>query len=94
VPIPDDDLQALVRQLASRPGHETVRVNLSRLLIDRLGAETTLLGHEQRIEASSRVDTLLGDTVFELKSDLRRERGDGVAGRIDQLVARLLFGAD
>jgi hypothetical protein len=45
-------------------------------LIDGLGAPIAEIGQERRIEARSRVDTLLGDTVFELKSDLRRETED------------------
>ena len=68
--------EELVRQLARRPGHETVRIHLCRALIDGLGASLTEIAQEHRIEARSRVDTLLGDTVFELKSDLRRETDD------------------
>jgi hypothetical protein len=72
----DPEREALVRQLARRPGHETVRLHLCRGLIDGLGASITEIAQEQRIEARSRVDTLLGDTVFEIKSDLRREIDD------------------
>lgn len=76
MPLSESEREALVRQLTRRPGHETVRVNLCRALIDGLGASLTDIVQEQRIEARSRVDTLLGDTVFEIKSDLRRETDD------------------
>lgn len=76
MPLTSSELEALVRQLAGRPGHETVRVNLYRALIDGLGASLTNIVQEHRIEARSRVDTLLGDTVFEFKSDLQRETVD------------------
>ena len=72
MPLSPAELEALIRQLAGRPGHETVRLNLCRALIDGLGASLTEIIQEQRIEARS----LLGDTVFELKSDLRRESDD------------------
>lgn len=71
--------EELVRQLARRPGHETVRVHLCRALIADLGASPSDILQEQRIEARSRVDALLGDTVFEIKSDLRRETEDAEA---------------
>jgi hypothetical protein len=76
MPLSDSELESLVRQLVRRPGHETVRVHLCRALIDHLGASETDIIQEQRIEARSRVDTLLGDTVFELKTDIRREIDD------------------
>lgn len=73
MPLSTPDLEALVRQLMQQPGHESVRLYLWRALTEGLGASLTEIIHEVRIEARSRVDTLLGDTVFELKSDLRRE---------------------
>jgi hypothetical protein len=76
MPLSDPEREELVRQLARRPGHETVRLHLCRALIADLGASPSDIIQEQRIEARSRVDTLLGDTVFEIKSDLRRESDD------------------
>lgn len=69
-------LEETVRLLSRRPGHEQVRVHLCRLLVDGLGAAAESLGQEVRIEVRSRIDTLFGDTVFEIKSDLRKERQD------------------
>lgn len=76
MPLPPEALEEIVRLLARRPGHEQVRVNLCRLLVDELGVAADELAQEVRIELRSRIDTLLGDTVFEIKSDLRKERQD------------------
>ncbi len=67
----------LVSELAERPGHEKVRVLLYRLLVETLGADSREIDFEKPApEVRGRIDALLGRTVFELKSDLRRERND------------------
>ena len=79
-----DDITA---SLASRPGHEMVRSQLLRLLTDVLGHRSGEIVFEQQIEGQSviladdakrrgRIDALLGRTVFEVKSNLARERDD------------------
>ena len=74
MPINDHDLQELVAELATRPGHEKVRHLLSKLLTDGLGASSRDLSFEhQTIEVRGRIDALLGRTVIEIKSDLRKE---------------------
>ncbi|WP_375410707.1 hypothetical protein, partial [uncultured Methylobacterium sp.] len=74
MPIADDDLEAVVAELASRPGHEKVRTLLHRLLTDALGARSEQIAFERRIpEVNGRMDALLGRTVIEIKADLRRE---------------------
>ncbi len=67
----------LVSELASRPGHEKVRALLHRLLVGGLDAKSRDIDFEKHApEVHGRIDALLGRTVFELKSDLRRERMD------------------
>ncbi|MGH3626064.1 MAG: N-6 DNA methylase, partial [Sciscionella sp.] len=70
-------LKEIVSELLTRPGHEKVRGNLLRLLTDGLGAASTDITFEQqlnRFRVRGRIDALLGRTVFEVKSDLRREK--------------------
>ena len=84
-----EELDKLVTELASRPGHEKVRVLVHRLLVDRLGAESKHIHFEKRVpEVHGRIDALLGRTVFEFKSDLRKERGDAEHGLTRYLADR------
>lgn len=63
-----------VAHLRTRPGHENVRAEIRRLLVDGLGAAPSDVQLELPIpEARGRADALLGRTVFEFKRDLRRE---------------------
>lgn len=74
MPIADDILESIVAELATRPGHEKVRALLYRLLIEALGARSEQIAFERAIpEVNGRVDALLGRTLIEIKSDLRRE---------------------
>ena len=83
------DLNELVVELASRPGHEKVRVLLHRLLVGGLGANSQDIDFERPVpEVRGRIDALLGRTVFELKSDLRRERKDAEKGLTRYLSER------
>ena len=80
---------ALVSELAARPGHEKVRALLHRLLVGGLGADSRDIDFEKPApEVRGRIDALLGRTVFELKSDLRRERGDAEDGLTRYLAER------
>jgi len=84
-----DERDELVSELASRPGHEKVRVLLHRLLVDGLGADSRDIDFEKPApEVRGRIDALLGRTVFELKSDLRRERRDAEEGLTRYLTER------
>ena len=75
-----DDLEPIVAELARKPGHEKVRGHLLRLLTDGLGADATSIDFERQVpEVRGRIDALLGRTVFEIKRDLGRERGDAEA---------------
>ena len=82
-------LQVLVAELAERPGHEKVRALLHGLLVDELNIDSRDINFEQpTIEVRGRMDALLGRTVFELKSDLRRERRDAENGLLRYLKDR------
>lgn len=77
MPLADDALQATVAELSRRPGHEKVRTLLHKLLTDALGARSEQITYEHRLpEVKGRIDALLGRTVIEIKSDLRREEAD------------------
>lgn len=79
----------LVSELAGRPGHEKVRTLLYGLLVDGLGADSRDIDFEKPApEVRGRIDALLGRTVFELKSDLRRERNDAEDGLARYLSER------
>jgi hypothetical protein len=75
--ISDHELQNTVAELATRPGHEKVRTLIHKLLTDALGARSEQITYEHRLpEVKGRIDALLGRTVIEIKSDLRREQAD------------------
>ncbi|MBI1886003.1 MAG: N-6 DNA methylase [Chloroflexi bacterium] len=74
MPLADPDLREIVLELLTRPGHEKVRALAHRLLTGGLGAKSTEIDFERRLpEVHGRTDALLGYTVFEFKTDLRRE---------------------
>ena len=84
-----EERAALVSELATRPGHEKVRALLHRLLVDGLGADSRDIDFEKPVpEVHGRIDALLGRTVFELKSDLSRERRDAEEGLTRYLTER------
>lgn len=69
-----EELQEIIAELLSRPGHEKVRHLLTKLLTDGLGASSKDISFEhQTVEVRGRIDALLGRTVIEIKSDLRKE---------------------
>ena len=70
-------LHEVVTELVTRPGHEKVRTLIYLLLVDGLGAQSSEILFERPLpEVHGRADALLGRTVLEFKSDLRREAGD------------------
>lgn len=70
-------LREIVLELLSRPGHEKTRTDVHTLLVDGLGASSAEVYLERPVpEVHGRIDALLGRTVFEFKSDLRREAHD------------------
>lgn len=77
MPLAPDRLREIVSELASRPQHEKVRTLVYELLVNGLGASSTELDFERQVpEVHGRIDALLGRTLFEFKSDLRREQRD------------------
>ena len=89
VGIEKDKLQRIVIELASKPGHEKVRTLLYELLTDGLSADGTGIDFERQVpEVRGRIDALLGRTVFEIKRDLARERGDAEAQLLRYLPQR------
>jgi hypothetical protein len=73
----EDRLTNIVRELAAKPGHDKVKASIQELLVDGLGAERSAVNFERRVpEAQGRIDAIVGRTLFEVKSDLVRERGD------------------
>jgi len=89
MPLTPDRLREIVVELVSRPGHEKVRALVYELLVHGLGASSSEVRFEQPVpEVHGRLDALLGRTVFELKSDLRRERGDAEEGLSRYLADR------
>ena len=84
-----EELDKVVSELASRPRHEKVRALAYRLLVEDLGADSQDIDFEKPApEVRGRIDALLGQTVFEFKSDLRRERGDAEKGLTRYLTER------
>ena len=78
-----------LRTLRTRPGHETVRLHLGRILLDRLGAQPGDLALEAQVpEVRGRIDALVGRTVIEIKSNLDRERADADAQLLRYLPDR------
>lgn len=70
-------LLEIIAELVGRPGHEKVRTLVYDLLVYELGARSADLDFERPLpEVRGRLDALLGQTVFEFKRDLRRERLD------------------
>lgn len=82
----NDRLFDIVRELATKPGHDKVKAAIQELLVDGLNAERNLVHFEKRVpEAQGRIDAIIGRTAFEVKSDLDRELGDA-----EQQLARYL----
>lgn len=74
MPLTTDQLEEIVAELVTRPGHEKVRALVCKLLTDGLGAKSRDITFEHHtFEVRGRMDALLGRTVMEMKSDLRQE---------------------
>jgi hypothetical protein len=77
VPLTNSELREIAVELARRPGHDKVRALVYRLLVEHLGAKSSDISFETPLfEVRGRTDALLGRTVFEVKSNLRREDKD------------------
>src|SRR4030042_4308635 len=75
MPLSSERLRDIVEELASRPRHEKVRALIYELLVNGLGATSTEIDFERTVpEVHGRIDALLGRTLFEFKTDVRREQ--------------------
>ncbi len=89
MPLSKDELRSTVSELAQRPGHEAVRSAVKALLVYHLGAKPSDVHFEKTLpEVRGRLDALIGRTVFEFKSDLRKERSDAEAQLSSYLADR------
>jgi hypothetical protein len=79
---------ALLRHLAGKPGHDEVKADFRQLLIDEFDAPLADIRFEQRVEVKSRIDALIGRTVFEAKRDLTSEMRDVERKMPDYLANR------
>jgi hypothetical protein len=81
--------QALLRHLASRPGHDEVKSDFRQLLIEEFGVELAAIDFERRVpEVKGRLDALIGRTVFEAKRNLDQEWNDVLRRMPDYLADR------
>jgi hypothetical protein len=79
----------LLHHLASRPGHDEVKVDFRQLLIEEFGVELGALDFERRVpEVKGRLDALIGRTVFEAKKNLDQEWDDVLRRMPDYLADR------
>ena len=60
----------ILRHLAGKPGHDEVKSDFRQLLVEEFGVDLAEIRFEQRVEVKSRIDALIGRTVFEAKRDL------------------------
>jgi SAM-dependent methyltransferase len=87
--ISEERLREIAHELGSRPQHEKVRSLVYELLVNGLGAKSTEVDFERPVpEVHGRIDALLGRTVFEFKTDLRRETRDVERKLPDYLAQR------
>ena len=77
-----------MRHLAGKPGHDEVKADFRQLLIDEFDAPLADIRFEQRVEVKSRIDALIGRTVFEAKRDLAGEMKDVERKMPDYLANR------
>ncbi|MGE5504064.1 MAG: N-6 DNA methylase [Actinomycetota bacterium] len=80
MPIERHRLEAVFHELARKPGHEKVRALIHELCVVGLHIPENDVRFEVQVpEVRGRMDALLGDTIFEFKADLSRDRADAEA---------------
>jgi hypothetical protein len=82
------DSLAILRHLASKPGHDEVKAGFRSLLTAEFDVPIADVHFEQRVEVKSRIDALIGRTVFEAKRDLASEMKDVERKMPDYLANR------
>jgi hypothetical protein len=91
LPLGHERLFEIIAELVTRPGHEKTRTLIHALLVDGLDARSEDISYEvhlHRGEIRGRIDALLGRTVIEFKSDLRREKDDAEEELLRYLTER------
>jgi hypothetical protein len=79
----------ILRHLASKPGdHDAIKADFRALLVAEFDASLAEIRFEQRVEVKSRIDALIGRTVFEAKRDLASEMKDVERKMPDYLANR------
>ena len=79
----------ILRHLASKPGdHDAVKADFRALLVAEFDVALADIRFEQRVEVKSRIDALIGRTVFEAKRDLASEMKDVERKMPDYLANR------
>jgi hypothetical protein len=79
----------LLHHLAGKPGHDEVKADFRDLLVKEFGAQLHELDFERRVpEVAGRLDGLIGRTILEAKSDLKRELPDVERRMPDYLADR------
>lgn len=77
----------LLKSLASRPAnHDAIKADFRQLLVEEFAVPYDEVKFEQRIEVKSRIDALIGRTIFEAKRDVDREWAD-VAEQMPRYLA-------
>ncbi|MBY0330237.1 MAG: hypothetical protein K2X49_06160 [Acetobacteraceae bacterium] len=90
-----DTLPGIATRLARRPGHEAVRVDLARLIVDGLGREVGAIDHMACwAPARSRVEALFLAAILDsgrlrLRMEAMQPRGQGGARHFDNLMWEL-----
>ena len=75
--IRSENVRGLLEDLARKPGHDEVKADIRELLVTEFQVERSEIDFETRgPEVRGRLDAILGRTIFEVKSDLMRERQD------------------
>ena len=66
-------LQIIVDELATQPGHEKTRSLTHQLLTQGLKVDSQNIEFEKRLKVNGRMDAITGRTIFEFKSNLKKE---------------------
>ena len=72
-----ENLIKQINRLIKKPGHESVKHILSKILEEQLDAKDEEISFEDRLfTCRGRIDALWGRTIFEIKTDLNKELSD------------------
>ncbi|RIA47457.1 N-6 DNA methylase [Dichotomicrobium thermohalophilum] len=85
----NERIDSLLQDLARKPGHDEVKSSIRELLVAEFKADRVDVYFEEPVpEVRGRIDAVLGRTIFEVKSDLGRERADAERRVPDYLAGR------